>query len=479
MKPRFHRRILWPFVLILVLSLVAFFFLYPSVENAVQQHASISGDVNFIPLFSFFYLILTIGLVVGLLVNFYYTNKHLTSLVALTDAAKELGEGRFQKIRIPEDISDVPEMQELAEALQKTACQTEEQFNALNKERAMLSAVLDHMTDGVLIVNDSGSVELLNTAAEKLFKIKNNEAIGRSVNEMMHHYSLGEVWEKIKDGGSETITIEMGTEHKYLQITGIDLEKDLPGRAMLLFEDLTQTHKLEIIRRDFVSNISHELRTPITGIKAISETLLDGAMDDPPAARRFLVRLDNEVDNLIQIVNELLELSRIEAGRSNFEFQRLNPCELINNAVERMTLQAEKAGVILTQDCPEGLSPIFADPTRIAQVFLNLIHNAIKFTPDGGHIHLTAWKNDNEVVFMVQDDGVGIEKKDLKRIFERFFKADRARSGGGTGLGLSISRHIVEAHGGQIWAESEENAGSKFLFTLPVNLGETQIFPYL
>ncbi|NLB70876.1 MAG: cell wall metabolism sensor histidine kinase WalK [Chloroflexi bacterium] len=474
MKSRFHLRILWPFILILGMSLIAFFFLYPFVERSIQQHAAASGDVNFVPLFSLFFLILTIGLAVGLLVNIYYTNQHLTILEDLTNAAKELGDGRFQEIKFPENVGDLPEMRELAEALQKTAHQTEEQFNALNKEQTMLTAVLGHMTDGVLIADDNGKVELLNAAAERLFRIENDQAVGRSVTEVMRHYSLVEVWEKTKNGYPETITMELGSAHKFLQVVGINLKKDLPGRTMLLFEDLTQTHQLEIVRRDFVSNISHELRSPIAGIKAISETLLDGALDDPPAARRFLVRMDSEVDNLIQMVNELLELSRIEAGRSSFDFQRSKPCELINNAFERMSLQAEKAGLNLTQNCPGNLPQVFADPARISQVFSNLIHNAIKFTPEGGQIHLEAWKDENKVVFMVRDDGVGIASKELKRIFERFFKADKARSGGGTGLGLSISRHIVEEHGGKIWAESAVNAGSKFLFTLPATAGDSQ-----
>lgn len=474
MKSRFHLRILWPFILILAASLAALAFLLPLVQDAVFQQAAETGrQANYIPVFTLVFLILAIGLMVGLLINIYYTNQHLNILEDLTDAAKELGEGRFREIDIPEDVGNLPEIQELAEALQKTAYQTEEQFNALNEEQAMLSAVLDHMTDGVMIADDNGKVQLLNTAAEWLFKVENEQAIGRSVVEVMRHYSLVELWEKTKNGNPETITMELGSAHKYLQVVGISLEKDLPGRTMLLFQDLTQTHQLEIVRRDFVSNISHELRTPIAGLKAISETLLDGALDDPPAARKFLVHLDNEVDNLIQIVNELLELSRIEAGRSNFEFQRNDPCELINNAYERMILQAEKAGVTLTQDCPADLPQVSADKVRISQVFINLIHNAIKFTPSGGHIRLTAWRDDNKVVFLVQDDGVGVTKRDLKRIFERFYKADRARSGGGTGLGLSICKHIVEAHGGQIWVESEENSGSRFFFTIPATAGGT------
>jgi two-component system phosphate regulon sensor histidine kinase PhoR len=167
------------------------------------------------------------------------------------------------------------------------------------------------------------------------------------------------------------------------------------------------------------------------------------------------------------MVNELLELSRIEAGRSNFEFQRSEPCQLMGKVVDRMTLQAERVGLSLTWDCPPDLPRVFADPGRISQVFVNLIHNAIKFTPNGGHIHLSAWQDGDKVVFKVSDNGVGIPAKDIGRIFERFYKADRARSGGGTGLGLSICKHIVDAHNGQIWVESEGNVGSNFYFSLP------------
>ena len=156
---------------------------------------------------------------------------------------------------------------------------------------------------------------MLNVAPEKSFRFGNEEAIGRSVVEVTRHYSVVELWEKTKKGNPETITMELGSGHKFLQVAGISLEKELPGRTMLLFQDLTQTRQLEIIRRDFVSNISHELRSPLAGLKAISETLLDGALNDPPAARKFVVRMDIEVDNLTQMVTRsLLELSRIEPG---------------------------------------------------------------------------------------------------------------------------------------------------------------------
>lgn len=184
------------------------------------------------------------------------------------------------------------------------------------------------------------------------------------------------------------------------------------------------------MRRDFISNISHELRTPLASLKALVETLRDSALDDPPAARRFLDRADQEVDALTQMVQEILELSRIESGKV----------------------------------------PLRLSPTPVADVISNLVHNAVKFTPEGGKISVRAKRSDEgmSVVISVTDNGVGIPAGELDRIFERFYKADRARSGGGTGLGLAISRHLVQAQGGRIWAKSKEGKGSTFYFTLPI-----------
>lgn len=386
----------------------------------------------------------------------------------LTQAATQLGEGKFEEIEILDSAGEQEEILELRQAMRNAAKQVSEQIDALSKERAMLSTVLSQMTDGVLITDQEGHVQLLNKAAQKLFKVKEEKALGRSVVEVMRHHSLVDLWSRTRNGDPQTITVEMGANHQFLQVVGITLDQTLPGRIMLLFQNLTEIHRLEVVRKDFISNISHELRTPMASLKALTDTLLDGALEDPPAARRFVVRMDTEVDNLILLVNELLELSRIEAGRTNFEFQRIRPCDLMVKPCERMALPAERVGLTLIQNCPEDLPPVFADPDRISQVFINLLHNAIKFTPAGGRIQTGAWIHENMVVFMVRDDGVGIPQKDLSRIFERFYKADLARSGGGTGLGLSISKHMVEAHGGYIWAESEEGRGSSFFFTIPI-----------
>ena len=178
--------------------------------------------------------------------------------------------------------------------------------------------------------------------------------------------------------------------------------------------------------------------------------------------------MDNEIDNLTQLVQELLELSRIESGKVPLKKEIIHPCELVSPAVERMTVQAERAGVALILDCPSELPNVNADFTRMGQVVVNLIHNAIKFTLPGGQIVVTAHQDHNMVVFEVRDTGVGIAADVLPRIFERFYKADRSRASGGTGLGLSIARHQVEAHGGRIWATSEMGSGSVFSFSIPM-----------
>ncbi|MEJ2212033.1 MAG: ATP-binding protein, partial [Anaerolineae bacterium] len=226
--------------------------------------------------------------------------------------------------------------------------------------------------------------------------------------------------------------------------------------------------RLETVRRDFISNISHELRTPLAGLKALVDTLRGGAIEDPPAAKRFLKRMDAEVDALTQMVEDLLELSRIESGQAPLRLAPTPVAEVVVPPVDRLRPQAERAGLEITVLLPPDLPPILADADRAKLVLTNLVHNAVKFTPPGGRITVAVQLAGDNVVFSVEDTGVGIPAVDVPRIFERFYKADRARSGGGTGLGLAIAQHVVQGHGGRIWAESVEGQGSTFSFTLPV-----------
>jgi two-component system phosphate regulon sensor histidine kinase PhoR len=206
----------------------------------------------------------------------------------------------------------------------------------------------------------------------------------------------------------------------------------------------------------------------MAGLKALVDTLRGGAIKDRSAAKRFLKRMDIEVDTLTQMVEELLELSRIESGQAPLHLAPTSVAELLIPPVDRLRPQAERAGLELTILLPPELPPVVADPDRARLVLTNLVHNAVKFTPPGGRITVAAEPAGDEVILSVQDTGVGIPIDDLSRIFERFYKADRARSGGGTGLGLAIAKHIVQGHGGRIWAESVEGQGSTFHFTLAV-----------
>jgi len=468
-KISFQFRVLWPILLIVFVCLIVFIPSFLSLERSIQEHALKSGEApNLLPLFLLSLILVIIGMVCGLAVNIYHTNERFEVLENLKAAIEDLGEGKFREMYIPKYAGKLPEMKALDDAIRTTAHKAEDYITALKNQKNMLSVVLSNMTDGVLIANEDGSILMMNEAAETLFDVKSETALNKQISEVIKQKDLLELWSKTKTGKPETITLEFGQEPKIMQAVGISLEEDLPGRSMLLFQDLSHTHHLDNVRRDFVSNVSHELRTPVAGLKAISETLLDGALDDPPAARKFVLRMDSEVDNLTLMINELLELSRIEAGEYSFYYKPARPIELICNAVDRMALQAERAGIKLSFDCPDDLPKILADPSRVSQVFINLIQNAIKFTPEGGHIHLTAQRAGPKVLFSVRDDGVGIIKRDRNRIFERFYKADRARTGGGTGLGLSICKHIVEEHGGHIWVESEVGHGSTFYFSLPV-----------
>jgi two-component system phosphate regulon sensor histidine kinase PhoR len=348
------------------------------------------------------------------------------------------------------------------------------QINALTLESSKLNAVLQEMTDGVVIVDRDGLIQLINPAAEKMFTAQVDKTLGRSLAEILRHYQIVELWQKcLETGETQVVTLDLGIARLYLQGIATPLGAAMPGSTLLLFQDLTKLRHLETVRRDFISNISHELRTPLASLKALTETLQDSIVHDPDASPKFLERMETEVDSLSLMVAELVELSRIESGKVPLHFAATQPRAILESAYQRLHLQAERADLVITLDCPPDLPLVLVDQERIEQVVMNLLHNAIKFTPAGGSISLSAslgqaGTDQAMVVFSIRDSGVGIHPDDLPRIFERFYKADRARSGGGTGLGLAIARHLVEAHAGKIWAESVLDQGSTFYFSVPV-----------
>jgi two-component system phosphate regulon sensor histidine kinase PhoR len=370
------------------------------------------------------------------------------------------------QIRRKEDPAETAsELGDLASALSARLSAVQLQLYSLNIEHSKLSAILDQLTDGVLIADADGRIQFANPAAERLF---GENLLGRSVIETLRHHQLIHTWQRSQQNGElQSDSVELPARKQFLQLVVIP-DRDTRGGSLLLVQDLTRLRRLETVRRDFISNLSHELRTPLASLRALTETLQDGALEDPPAARRFVDQISVETDALTQMVAELLELSRIESGQVALDLKPVSAYDLLSSAAERMRLQAERAGLSLRVDGSPNLPKVRADQARLEQVLVNLIHNAVKFTRPGGEVALLAEPAEGAVCFVVRDTGSGISADDLSRIFERFYKSDRSRSGGGTGLGLSIARHIVEAHDGRIWVESRQGEGSSFFFTIPL-----------
>jgi two-component system phosphate regulon sensor histidine kinase PhoR len=385
--------------------------------------------------------------------RYYDLKKRLNEYARLVRAAPD---------RLPTDLKRIENLSNAVASLQAA-------FNiersTLNNQNERLATVLEQLTDGVIIVDVNGLIQFANPAAQRLFET--SSVLGRSVTEVLRNHQLVDAWRRCQQTGEmQNESVELPSRRQFLQVIAIP-DSHASG-SLLLAQDLTRVRRLETVRRDFISNISHELRTPLASLKALTETLQNGALTDPQAGPRFLGRINAEVDALTQMAQELLDLSRIESGQVELMLAPLSPQKLVSSAADRMRMQAERAGLKLSAECEENLSAILADQARLEQVLVNIIHNAVKFTKPGGMIVVKAESTSGGVGFSVRDSGMGIPAESLSRIFERFYRVDKSRTGSGTGLGLSISKHIVEAHGGRIWAESREGEGSVFHFVIPL-----------
>ncbi len=345
----------------------------------------------------------------------------------------------------------------------------ESKSNELADLKASFEALLAHLDNGVVLVDEQGNVLLTNSRVQNIFALSSDESKAATLPSLLRHYQFVELWRRAMQlGAPQSLSAEVPQSKRFVRASVFPLRDSLAGHALLLFEDVTELRRLETVRRDFVSNVSHELRTPLTSLKALTESLRAGALDEPETARRFLGHIETEVDALSELVSELLELARTESQNVPLQREPVDPCEVLESGVERLRLQAERAGVNLKTNCEPGLPSVSADAPRLEQVFVNLIHNAIKFTAAGGSIEVAAILKERAVEFSVSDTGIGISPEDQTRIFERFYKTDPARNKSGTGLGLAIAKHLVEAHGGQIGVESKEGQGSRFYFTIPL-----------
>ncbi len=378
----------------------------------------------------------------------------------LTAASRRITSGELgQKITI--EARD--EVGELAHAFNEMSARLKEMVETISEDRARLATILDNMADGVIMTDTEGNISLANQAAAKLFNIKEPE--NKPLIEAVRDHEVDEVLKLcLKTAEMQSVQYESGTSKRYLRAIAVPIAH---SGVLLLFQDLTSLRNLQTTRRELIGNISHEFRTPLAGIKAMVETLHDGAVDDKKAAGDFLNRIDSEVDRLTQLVAELTELSRIETGKAELKLESLNLNNLVEEVTAQLSPQVERKKLIVVKELAADLPSAPADEARVRQVMLNLLHNAIKFTDAGGKITVSTRGEGDSVTVDIADTGRGIASDDLPHVFERFYKGDKARTGEGTGMGLAIAKHIIEAHGGDIRVESEEGRGSTFSFSLP------------
>lgn len=368
----------------------------------------------------------------------------------------------------PVPVRGADEVGRLAEAFNRMANQLAQTIDRIREERNRLEAVLASLRDAVVAVGPRGELLLANRSAVDLLGLP-QDALGRPLREVVQLAQLVQLLEAAASGReqSEELSLPGG---RVAEVTCSPIRGNGgPAGAVAVVRDVTELRRSERLRRELVANVSHELRTPLTSIKGFVETLLAGALQDERHGRRFLEIIEAETNRLTKLVDDLLELSRLESKGVTFQLQPVDLAAVCVAVVNRHQPRAESAGVQL--EClREAQATVVADPDRVEQVVTNLVDNALKFTPEGGRICVRVGVFGSEAQVSVEDTGRGIPPEDLPHVFERFYRADRSRTrtSGGSGLGLAIAKHLVEMQGGRIWAESTPGRGSVFSFAFPL-----------
>ena len=406
----------------------------------------------------------------------------------LKDFSRRLAEGDFRPLSSerPRD-----ELADLAAALNETAAWMDSTIRSLSGERNRSSAILGSMVEGVAVIDDQERLVFSNRAFSEILNLDSAAIEGRPLIEVVRNSDLlGLIRRALRgEGGlrsdiamgivqlrsfSVTVTpvkaLEAGPSGGALTILpgGSQATTEKPSGAVVVLHDVSELRRLERVRQDFVANVSHEFKTPLTAIQGFAETLLAGALEDPSNNRRFLEIIRDHATRLAGLTDDLLKLARIEAGKLEVQFVSVGLLELVEGCAETTLLKSSRKQIAFEIDVPPGLPAVRGDPSLLHDVLQNLLDNAVQYTAAGGRIDVNVTAGPREAVITVADTGIGIPLADQERIFERFYRVDagRSREVGGTGLGLSIAKHIVEAHGGRLWVESEVGRGSKFSFSI-------------
>ncbi|MDO5742020.1 cell wall metabolism sensor histidine kinase WalK [Vagococcus lutrae] len=402
-------------------------------------------------------------------------------LVART-ITKPIGEMQRQAVRIASgdytgkvEVHGQDELGQLGHTFNELSDRVKEAQETLEAERHRLDSVLSHMTDGVVATDRRGKVIIINEMAQLLLNETVESAIGQSILHVLRieeNYTLRQL---LEEQNEQLIEIP-GEEEDDWTILRVDFamirrESGFISGLVCVLHDVTEQQKVESERREFVSNVSHELRTPLTSMRSYLEALSDGAWQDQDIAPKFISVSLEETDRMIRMISDLLELSRMDSQKMNLQLEMVNLNEMFNFVLDRfeMMITSKNQDYTIRREFTRRTIWVEVDSDKMIQVLDNILNNALKYSPDGGVITCSLLETHNNVIMSVSDQGMGIPKKDVKRVFDRFFRVDKARSRamGGSGLGLAISKEVIQGHGGTIWAESEENAGSTFFISLP------------
>ncbi len=420
------------------------------------------------------YVASLVVLLLGGMFSLFYFRMFAARIERLKDFSRRVAQGDFRPMS---DDGPRDEIADLSDALNETAAWMDRTIRSLSGERNRSSAILRSMVEGVAVIDAQEKIVFCNRAFSEIWNLDSTAVEGRPVIEAVRNSDLlGLIRRALRGEEGLRSEIAMGiVQQRSFSVTAtpvIALEDalagDRPTGAVVVLHDVTELRRLERVRHDFVANVSHEFKTPLTAIQGFAETLLSGALEDPRNNRRFLEIIRDHATRLAVLTDDLLKLARIEAGKLEVQFGPVHLADVIERCTETSQLKATRKRIALEVDVPPNLPDVQGDASLLRDVIQNLVDNAVQYTPEGGRVRVSVSAGPREAIVSVEDTGIGIPLADQERIFERFYRVDAARSreAGGTGLGLSIARHIVEAHGGRLWVESEVGHGSKFSFSL-------------
>lgn len=407
-----------------------------------------------------------VSVITAIIIGYLLSRTITAPIIKLTQKAERLAEGNFDSM---EESEADDEIGKLTNTFRSMAYTLNETIDEVNSEKTKIETLLENMTDGILAFNLDGNLIHINPEAENLIKGSGDTDFNSLFKNLQADITMGDLLYIKHD---KPIERQIQYNNRYIKLTFAPFSIDNKiGGVLVVLHDITKQEKLELSRREFVANVSHELRTPLATVKSYAETLMDSGVEDAELKHKFLLVIVRETDRMTRIVKDLLTLSRLDEGAEGAKnLETIDVKAFLNNIVESMFINAKKKNQTITYKIENNVPMITTESDKLEQVIVNILSNAIKYTPEGGHIKVISGALYSEIFIKIIDDGIGIPKENLSRIFERFYRVDKARSRetGGTGLGLAIAKQIIENLGGAITINSEYGKGTEVIISIPI-----------